>query len=437
MDPTKTIVIYIYVTQVNETDAEWHPNPTKVFVENEFSIDAPADHHDKPESLSHAQEFLTKEGEPPVYFKYYYYDTRHDDVVLLVMHDKYINVLSCTHDEFVLFFSDTGNYEDTDLIELFKHMTLKKNMFSTHHIDALLIAAADRLHITHANVVDRTSIMEPNGLTNRDNFLISNTPLPDNRSNKLVIGIFTHGEFIRDGSSLSLVSVPDTFNITKQNVGAFGCETISSDKNGWRGFNATLDAWDGKFITSDEYVKTIQDYISRTDKKELNIEEGVCTQFKDQRVFFTKKYMFDVHNETIIFLRIKDGKFKCINIRNCDSEVVDEFFTLPYYRYGSFFEDYNSNVEDLFKTIDEENYITSKQIFKLIDPLKYDGISEVIIYDKSCNTIPAEPHEYDGPYVFENCRLVPEMFKKAGVGFGGRKTRKRKTTRKRRHKKLI
>lgn len=64
MDPTKTIVIYIYVTQVNETDAEWHPNPTKVFVENEFSIDAPADHHDKPESLSHAQEFLTKEGEP-------------------------------------------------------------------------------------------------------------------------------------------------------------------------------------------------------------------------------------------------------------------------------------------------------------------------------------------------------------------------------------
>lgn len=439
MDPTKTIVIYIYVTQVNETKSDWHPNPTDVFVTTEISIDAPADHHDKPRSLSHAQEFLTIEGDKPYEnFKYYYYDTRQDDVLLLVMQHKYINVLSCTQDEFISFFSEQGTTYDDEylLIDLFNSIIHKRNMFSSKHIETLLIFASDRIHITHANVVDRLATMENNGLTDRDNYLISNTPVPTGTSNKLAIGIFTHGKFIREGQSLSLATVPDAFSITKQNVGAFGCETISSDKNGWRGFNATLDAWNDKFITNDAYIKKLKDYISRTGEKELNVEEGICTQFKDKRVFFTKKYYFDVNNETIIFLRIKDGRFNCINIINCDQEIFDEFFTLPEYRYGSLFDDFNSNVEDILTTMDEENYITSKQIFKLIDPLKYDGISEVIIYDKSCNTIPADP-EYDGPFVFDKCSLVPHIFKKPGVGFGGRKTNrklKRKTKRIKRHK---
>jgi hypothetical protein len=441
MDPTKTLVIYIYVTYVKESDEVWELTPSEVTV-NEIVIPAPPDHVDKPTSLSHAHEFLIEEGEIPEEFKIYYYDTRQNDSLLLVMHDKHIDVLSCTQDDFILFFS--GNETNTDiLINVFQYITRKSNLFTTDAIERLILSANERFHITHANIVERSSHMESNGFTDRDNFLISKKPLQGD-VNKLAIGVFVHGEFIKETStSISLIAVPDNVNIKKRNVGAFGCETISSDKYGWRAFNATVDALNDTFIESDDYIRRFRSYLERkADESVLHYEVGICSEFKDKSFFLKKKYMFDNNNDSIIFLIIKNGKFECINLRNCSVEGMCDFFILKSYSQ-SIINKFIGKAEMYVENIISNNYITTEEIFDLINDLKIkDHITDVVIYDKTCNTIPvdkdidaSDPH-YDGPYVFENCSLRPELFKNSDpkVGWGRKSTRKNRSKCKNRSK---
>lgn len=450
MDPTKTFVVYIYVTYVKESDDVWELTPSEVTVTNEIVIPAPPNHEDKPSSLPHAHEFLIEEGEIPKDFKIYYYDTKQNDVLLLVMHDKHLDLLSCTQDEFILFFSEEETDSDTDIfINVFQAISQKHNRFTTDTIERLILFATERFHITHANIVERSSKMESNGFTDRDNFLISRKPLQGD-VNKLAIGMFVHGEFIKETpTSISLMAVPDNVNIKKQNVGAFGCETISSDKYGWRAFNATVDALNDTFIGSDYYIRRLRTFLERkADKSVLNFEVGVCTEFKDKQIFFKKRYMFDDKNDSIVFLKIKNGKYECINLRNCSLEGMGDFFISKSYSQSKI-SDFIRKADMYLENIIRNDYITTEEIFELINDIKIkDGITDVVIYDKTCNTIPVDedidetdPH-YDGPFVFENCSLKPELFKssdpKVGWGRKSRKVRAKSKCKKRpRSKKLI
>lgn len=350
--------------------------------------------------------------------KEYYYDKNQGDMILLATLDErgivIINILTCTKEELLGFLSpkhiplpeNIEKYVDNFCIS----RQIKKTYVDTSMISMLIRLSKDCLNITKTNIIERSAIMEDNGFTDRVNFLITQHPLTYVPETRMTIGIFTHAYINADSIT---VDIPRSVNIIKQNLSAYGCTTISSIKIGWNAINTSI----GSLV---RFPCTKKRYLQRSErlKKQKSLfhsEEGTCRQFKGSKPFLRKTYS----GGTIVFVMVKDGQFKCLDLFNCTERGFMSFFSITSSEQLEQLEQIDIN------SIQTSGRIYTDHIFALIriarDKLNID---EVRIYDKSCNNVVA------GEGQKNQAGFLTDFDPTANVRFGGIKTKcKRRKTR--------
>jgi hypothetical protein len=327
---------------------------------------------------------------------------------------KYINILKCTELEFIEFFKTTHE----SYIELFNEVqdVYSQTNSITTSIPREFIELAQNMGIRKVNILDiqlDDSPNESNGLTQMDNNLIQHCNVPFIPSTRLAIGMFVHGGFVVNGDTLQEIHVPHGVNITKRNSGAMGCYSISRTYTGWNAFNHTtkiLKTFDN--CSRERYVEFISSH-----PPELNHAEGSCTMFQGKTKYYLKEYEFDDTFNQLMFVLINpDNTFRYINIATCTLEALLEFLKCRASR----------QIRHYISERDEKKIIDTRFIFFLIETLhETSNITDVHIYDKSCNLIPSlDEKNYNG------YSTTPEKYyKNPDVGWGGtrRKRRRRKT----------
>jgi len=333
---------------------------------------------------------------------------------------KYINILKCVESEFIDFFKiKPGEVIDAfyDLQQFYSNETITTTI-PKEFIDLARI----NLGIKHINILELEvdySEVESNGLTVKDNALISTCNVPSIPSTKLAIGMFVHSEFIIEHDGLQEIDVPDGVNIIKRNHGALGCLTIARAYTGWDAFNHTTKILNTFDRCSDErYIDLMIQF-----PPELNSKEGICKTFQGFRKYYVKEYSSDDKKDQLMMVLINpDGTFRYINLVKCKEKALLKFLGM------SRFDDTRELMEylhkrDTFKTID--THFIFFLIKKLHETLK---ITDVHMYDKGCNVIPTRDKDN-----YKGYSTTPEKYyKNPNVGWGGtrRKRKKRKTKRK-------
>jgi len=367
--------------------------------------------------------FSPRNPSETMYFKKYFYDVTQGDMIMLATLHKRINVLTCTKEELLDFlythelllstpqtpqqFSSTLDSYCT-LDSYFEARETCKTYVNTDMIKFLIDIMTKFFKITKINIIERSATMNDNGFTDRVNYIIQQLPLPSVPDTRMSIGFFCHGYI-----GTKILPVPDNVEIRKQNVSAYGCITISQFKIGWSAINTAIKSLVNVSCVNQEKYLEHSKHLKDDEDSVFHSEEGTCRLFEGPEPFVKKYYS----EGTIVFAMIKDGHFKCLDLYNCSEDSFNDFFSVD--------DSINININ----VIQQFKEITTTEIFYLIKCANVRlGITEVHIYDKSCNVIlagPDEPNKYGYKVEFD-----PDTT----VKFGGKKckTKRRKTKCKRR-----
>ncbi len=406
---SKPAVVYIYVTDVVKMDETIYNEDIDI---NETIIQAPPNHSDKSEDIIQESHFSLSNNKT-IYSKRYFYDVTQGDMIMLAIPGNRINVLTCSKEELLLFLStDPTPFSTVAIDGYFTMREMSKSYIDTNMIIILIKILHKLLNITKINIIERSAEMEDNGFTDRVNFLIRRLPLQDVPDTRMSIGIFTHGAITG-----KTVPIPDNVNIKKQNVSAYGCITITNLKIGWNAINTAIGSLVNVSCVNQEKYLIRSEHLKEK-KPMFHSDEGTCRLFEGQEPFIEKLYS----GGTIVFAMIKDGQFKCLNLWHCTTRGFSDFFSIDY-------EFIRENLKFYRERPPLQNMIIkTNEIFDLVKCARDKlHITEVHIYDKSCNVILARS---DQPQ--KNGFLVGFNPNDPTVRFGGTKCKKRKTKCKRR-----